>query len=93
MTKLFTIFLDFPNQPPLPPNQAQLLERTAKTKFDTKLFLKTFKNLLTDYGYIIHAFAFALNIGGFSAFSTLLGQYIEAYFPVCLLMLVPQNSS
>lgn len=84
---------DFPNAPPHPPNQTQIVERSKEGHFDTKMLLKEFRQLILQPGFVMHTLAYGLNTGGFSAICTLLNQYVIDYFPVRKFLRSPMSKT
>ncbi|KAI4502025.1 hypothetical protein M0802_002707 [Mischocyttarus mexicanus] len=75
---LVLILLFFKAQPPLPPSPAQAVQRENESSED---FIQSVKRLLTNVGYLLLLFSYAINVGIFYAISTLLNQIILEYFP------------
>ncbi|XP_076253573.1 choline/ethanolamine transporter flvcr2a-like [Rhynchophorus ferrugineus] len=74
------IIFCFPKEPPLPPSIAQWDER-KKEQLDMRQYLKAYKKLFHNRGFVFHTIAYGINIGVFAAIGTLLNQFILEYFP------------
>lgn len=78
--------LDFPKEPTLPPSLAQAHLRETKEEFDTKTFFISVKKLFTNKAFNIFAVAYSIEIAVFSAFGTLLTQYVLNFFEVSFII-------
>ncbi|KAJ8979451.1 hypothetical protein NQ317_006765 [Molorchus minor] len=75
-----TLMVTSPNEPPLPPSNAQASIRDKKVEFKTKSFFTSLKKLFLNKGFVIHMIGYGINIGVLSAAGTLLNQFILQYF-------------
>lgn len=75
-------FSDFPAEPPHPPSQAMYEAKFRKEKVTFSLFMESTKTLLMNKSFLIHTLSYGCNMAIFSAFATLLNQYILNYFEV-----------
>lgn len=72
--------LVFRASPPLPPSNAQAIQRAA----ENTSFIGPLKRLALNPGYILLLISYGINVGVFYAISTLLNQVVLEYFPVRL---------
>ncbi|CAH1173871.1 unnamed protein product [Phaedon cochleariae] len=70
----------FPDEPPLPPSNAQASLREVKKEFESSEFFKSVKKLFLNRGFVTHMIAYSINVGVFSAVGTLLNQFILQHF-------------
>ncbi|XP_050512589.1 uncharacterized MFS-type transporter C09D4.1-like [Diabrotica virgifera virgifera] len=70
----------FPNEPPVPPSIVQAKIRDSKEDFQNKVFFNSLKDLFLNKPFVILMVAYGINIGVYSAVSTLLNQFILQYF-------------
>ncbi|XP_060524322.1 heme transporter FLVCR2-like isoform X2 [Cylas formicarius] len=71
----------FPHQPANPPSEAQAEERRQVELVTLRTFLRSVKGLLKNKAFVMQMFGYGICYGIFSAFGTLLNQFILYYFP------------
>ncbi|XP_050314466.1 uncharacterized MFS-type transporter C09D4.1-like [Anthonomus grandis grandis] len=71
----------FPDMPAYPPSEAQAMERKSMKHVTWTTYMGSLKELFTNKGFLIHTLAYSISYGIFSAFGTLLNQFILSYFP------------
>ncbi|XP_019868184.2 uncharacterized MFS-type transporter C09D4.1 isoform X2 [Aethina tumida] len=76
----FAILHWFQKEPKLPPSTIQFEERKKSAK-KFKEFLSSFRNLLTDRGFLLHMTAYGINVAVFSSLGTFLNQFVLYYLP------------
>ncbi|XP_030752033.1 uncharacterized MFS-type transporter C09D4.1-like [Sitophilus oryzae] len=71
----------FPHMPRLPPSAAQAEERKKIQIVTMGTFIQSLKDLMKNKGFLVHMLGYGISFGIFSAFGTLLNQFVLSYFP------------
>ncbi|CAG9856708.1 unnamed protein product [Phyllotreta striolata] len=74
------ILFYFPSQPQMPPSITQAKIRDSKDDFTNEAFFSSLKDLCTNKAFLVLMVAYGINIGVYSAVSTLLNQIILQYY-------------
>ncbi|KAG5892088.1 hypothetical protein JTB14_011989 [Gonioctena quinquepunctata] len=75
------VFFYFPKEPPNPPSQAMLQERSNRQEVTLSVFMGSIRALMTNKAFLIHVLCYGCNLGIYSAIGTLLNQFVLNYFP------------